>query len=331
MAAPAFSRPTAAAHPAPSLPRQAPPADRPAPSRPVAAVAAAVRQRLMPVGALMNVLAVSGAVALAVAAWVLAGLDGWQYYTTPLAVRGYNDAHRILRPSGPVGQTLGVAGAALMLVPFVYMGYKRLRRNKSGTNLKRLLEVHIFCGIVGPVLITFHTAFKFNGIVSAAYWSMVLVALSGFVGRYLYVRIPRTIRGVELSQSELDERTAALRDELQWSAGPDVLETLDRVEAEIAARPASWFSGLGDRALRHSIAGVVQALDQRAGTEVSATLRSALEERVRLQQRRHALAATKRLFDLWHVFHLPLVWVMFAIVSLHVGVSLYLGYVPFRW
>jgi cytochrome b561 len=52
---------------------------------------------------------------------------------------------------------------------------------------------------------------------------------------------------------------------------------------------------------------------------------------VRLQQRRHTLAATKRLFDLWHVFHLPLVWVMFAIVSLHVAVALYLGYVPFRW
>ena len=301
-----------------------------APSRP-AALASAVRQRLMPVGALMNVLGISGLVALGVSVWVLGSLDGWQYYTTPIGVRGYNDAHRLLRPSGPVGQTLGVAGAALMLVPFVYMGYKRLRKQKSGTNLKRLLEIHIFCGIVGPVLITFHTAFKFNGIVSAAYWSMVLVALSGFVGRYLYVRIPRTIKGVELSQSELDDRTASLRDELQWTAGADVLDTLDRLEADIAARPASWFSGLGDRALRREIADVVAQLEQRSGGAASASLKQALEERVRLQQRRHTLAATKRLFDLWHVFHLPLVWVMFAIVSLHVAVSLYLGYVPFRW
>lgn len=285
----------------------------------------------MPVGALMNVLGISGLVALGVSVWVLGSLDGWQYYTTPIGVRGYNDAHRLLRPSGPVGQTLGVAGAVLMLVPFVYMGYKRLRKQKSGTNLKRLLEIHIFCGIVGPVLITFHTAFKFNGIVSAAYWSMVLVALSGFVGRYLYVRIPRTIKGVELSQSELDDRTSSLRDELQWTAGADVLDTLDRLEADIAARPASWFSGLGDRALRREIADVVAQLEQRSGGAASASLKQALEERVRLQQRRHTLAATKRLFDLWHVLHLPLVWVMFAIVSLHVAVSLYLGYVPFRW
>ncbi|MEZ5288207.1 MAG: hypothetical protein R2712_26090 [Vicinamibacterales bacterium] len=294
-------------------------------------VLSAVRQRLMPVSALVNVLGLSGIVSLAVAVWVLVGLDGWSYYTTPFAVRGYSPVHRLLRPSGPVGQTLGVFGAVLMLVPFAYMGYKRLWRSRTGTNLKRLLEVHIFCGIVGPVLITFHTAFKFNGIVSAAYWSMALVALSGFVGRYLYVRIPRTIRGVELSQTELDDRMTALREELQWSAGPDVLEALDRLEADVDARPVSWFSGLGEGALRRSLADLASLLESRTGAGSSVELRAAVEERLRLAQRRHALAATKRLFDLWHVFHLPLVWVMFAIVSLHVGVALYLGYVPFRW
>jgi hypothetical protein len=293
-------------------------------------VPAATRVRLMPVGALMSAMGLAAMVAVAVTLWVLVGLDGWAYYTTPLAVRGYSPTHRLLRPSGPVGQTLGVAGAALMLVPFFYMAYKRLHRARSGANLKRLLEVHIFCGIVGPVLITFHTAFKFNGLVSAAYWSMVLVALSGFVGRYLYVRIPRTQRGVELSQAELDERTAGLRDELQWSAGADVLAALDRLEADIAGR-SLWFSGVGDRALRLAVAELVGTLERRSGEAVSAAISAALGERLRLQHRRSALAATRRLFDLWHVFHLPLVWVMFAIVSLHVGVSLYLGYVPFRW
>lgn len=296
-------------------------------ARPVDAVR---RPGLMPIGALMSAVGLAAIVAVAVTLWVLVGLDGWAYYTTAFAVRGYSPAHRVLRPSGPVGQTLGVAGAALMLVPFLYMAYKRLRRRRSGANLTRLLEVHIFCGIVGPVLVTFHTAFKFNGLVSAAYWSMVLVALSGFVGRYLYVRIPRTQRGVELSQGDLDERTAALRDELQWSAGADVLTALDRLEADIAGR-SLWFSSVGDRALRRAMADVVARLEQRSGVALSADVLAVLDERLRLQHRRSALAATRRLFDLWHVFHLPLVWVMFAIVSLHVGVSLYLGYVPFRW
>ncbi len=293
--------------------------------------ASRARQVLMPLGALMNVMVISGTVAIGVTAWLLVGLDGWTYYATPLNVRGYSAAHPLLRPSGPIGQTLGVAGAALMLVPFVYMIRKRFSRTRSGGNLKRWLEVHIFCGIVGPVLVTFHTAFKFNGIVSAAYWSMVLVALSGFVGRYLYVRIPRTLRGVELSQGELDERASAVREELQWTAGPGVLDALDRIEADIAASRPSWFSARGDASVRAAIAEVSDSLARTSEPTAVATVVGLFEERARLQQRRHALAATKRLFDLWHVFHLPLVWVMFAIVSLHVAVALYLGYVPFRW
>jgi len=288
------------------------------------------RQVLMPLGALVGVMTISAAVATAITVWVLVGLDGWTYYATPLNVRGYSPAHPLLRPSGPVGQTLGVLGAALMLVPFVYMARKRFSRGRGATNLKRWLEVHIFCGIVGPVVVTFHTAFKFNGIVSAAYWSMVLVALSGFVGRYLYVRIPRTIRGVELSQSELDERMSALLEDLQWTAGPGVLDAIERLDAQIVASAPRWWQVGGRRALVASIDASMAGITL-ADASVSARLQSLLTERADLQQRRHALGVTKRVFDLWHVFHLPLVWVMFAIVTLHVGVALYLGYVPFRW
>ncbi len=210
------------------------------------------------------------------------------------------------------------------------MARKRLARGKGAANLKRWLEVHIFCGIVGPVVVTFHTAFKFNGIVSAAYWSMVLVALSGFVGRYLYVRIPRTIRGVELSQGELDERMAALLEDLQWTAGPGVLDAIEQLDADIAAHAPRWWQLGSRRVLAASIHTATRAIAL-ADASVSARLTALLTERADLQQRRHALGVTKRVFELWHVFHLPLVWIMYAIVALHVAVALYLGYVPFRW
>ena len=81
-----------------------------------------------------------------------------------------------------------------------------------------------------------------------------------------------------------------------------------------------------ERALRGRLlaAGVVAA-DGGAGRARS------IVERDQLLQRLHYLKQTKQLFDLWHVFHLPLVWVMLVIVALHVAVVLYLGYVPFRW
>ncbi|MEZ4987706.1 MAG: hypothetical protein R2795_22200 [Saprospiraceae bacterium] len=67
------------------------------------------------------------------------------------------------------------------------------------------MEFHIFLCTLGPVMILFHTAFKFGGIVSISFWSMVIVVASGVIGRFIYVQIPRTIEGRELSLAELQE------------------------------------------------------------------------------------------------------------------------------
>ena len=55
-----------------------------------------------------------------------------------------------------------------MLVPFAYMARKRFKGAGGAKSLNRWLEIHLFCGVVGPVLVTLHTTFKFNGIISAA-------------------------------------------------------------------------------------------------------------------------------------------------------------------
>lgn len=215
------------------------------------------------------VLVLAGLVSAAIVIIVLGPLGGWDYYRTPLAARGYLPAHAALRPSGTVGIWLGVAGAAAMISTLPYAARKHIRLLARLGSLPRWLEFHIFFGLVGPVLVTLHTAFKFNGIVAVGYWLMAAVWASGFVGRYLYVRIPRTIRGVELSRAE--------------------------VEAEMAGA-GEW--GAASHAARHAM--LVKRLDR--------------------------LERTRRLFALWHVFHQPLVYVMFLIVGLHVAVAVYLGY-----
>ena len=274
---------------------------------------------------------------VAVTVWVLLHLHGWEYYRTPIVVRGYAPGHQDLRPSGPFGQTFGVIGAAMILVPFLYMLRKRLVRWTWAGRLKIWLEVHLFCGIVGPVIVTFHTAFKFNGIVSAAYWSMVLVALSGFVGRYLYVRIPRSIRGTELSRVELDERAEELRLDLVEAVGAGAW--LEKVKAfEAAASPQAdgrtSFAGLlfGDVALRFHLRALGREL--RTSPLVPAAqheLRRLLTDRLVILRRIAYLQKTKSAFGLWHVFHVPLVYLLLVILAVHVSVTLYMGYVPFRW
>lgn len=275
-------------------------------------------------------LVLSALVVATVTGVLLVGLDGWAYYLAPVAERGYMAQHAVLRPSGPVGQWLGMGGVLLMLAPVAYAVRKRLRR--SG-NMKAWLEVHVFCGIVGPVLVSFHTSFKFNGLVSVAYWSMVLVALSGVVGRYLYVRIPRSLRGQELTRAEIEERIRALGEDVAAARLPEaVLARLEAFERRVVPDQRdlrSWFALVsGELALRRETHQIVQ---QSQG-EPSPLYERAVEliaERATLARRTAALQKTKTLFDLWHVFHMPLVYAMFAIVGVHVAFTLYLGYVPF--
>ncbi len=273
-----------------------------------------------------------GFTASAIATFViLTRLGGWQYYQTPIAVRGYEAAHAALRPSGPIGQSLGMLGALLMLVPFLYMLRKRMRTWTWAGSMKSWLEVHLFCGILAPVLITFHTSFKFNGIVSAAYWSMVVVVLSGFVGRYLYVRIPRTLRGSEMSRAELDAHADELRRQLAATPGADRwMARLDDLERPGKQSVAGLLSAeMGLRLKLRQLRKALAASDL-GRAEGNALLRLTTE-RAFLLRRIAYLEHTKSAFALWHVFHVPFVYILLVIVCLHVGVTLYLGYIPFRW
>ena len=160
-------------------------------------------------------------------------------------------------------------GTGFVLLTLLYVIRKKIKRLSRVGTMKGWLEFHIFCGLFGPILVTLHTTLKFNGIVSVAYWSMVLVVLSGFVGRYLFVRIPKTIRGKELDRSDLEQRAAELKQQLVETAlpapilaGVEVLERetlalvsghrslLETLAAALAGAPAEMLVSAARSALR---------------------------------------------------------------------------------
>jgi hypothetical protein len=300
-----------------------------------ARAAAVGRDRVALVSRLLRSgLLLGGIVVVFLAAGILVGLGGLDYYTTAAGVRAYAPAHRLLRPSGPAGQMFGIVGTAMMLMPFAYAARKRFGWMRHMGPASAWLELHLFCGIVGPVLVTFHTSFKFNGIVSVAYWSMVLVMLSGFAGRFLYLRIPRSMRGVELTRAELDARSTALESALAGVVLPDSLRhRVARFGRDTEPGRISLFGllfgelqvGWRVRALAADLATAGTPVELRTQAVALAVERAMLVRRIAYLQR------TTRLFALWHVFHLPLVWLMLVIVTAHVAVAFYLGYVPFRW
>lgn len=266
------------------------------------------------------------------AAVVVLGMGGWRYYTAPLDVRAYTDLHPLLRPSGAVGVPLGIAGLLLMSVMHLYTLRKRFPSLAWMGPLPFWLEFHIYCGIVGPFLITLHTSFKFNGIISVAFWSMLIVVGSGFVGRYLYVHIPRSIRGRELTREELDARAAELWQELGQRPVPQqLLSRLERFEAHSVTdpeAPVGWLGLFGGELLlriRLVVLGLTSRRASRDRVLVDRVL-TLTAERAILLRRIAYLKKTRRLFDLWRVYHKPLAVLMGLIVIVHVALVAYLGY-----
>ena len=292
----------------------------------------AAKEAWLTARALTHALVIAAVFCGTVAFVLLVIFDGWEYYRAPLATRGYLPAHAVLRPSGAVGLTLGVSGVIAMLGTIPYAVRKRWKRLSKLGAMKNWLEVHIFFGVVGPVLITFHTSFKFNGLISVGYWLMMTVWASGFVGRYLYVRIPKTIRGVDLSRRDVEDRLGALRERLRSAPVAEAARHhVDAFEVPIdgdrgrAPGLIDLFFGEARERVRLFVLG----RRLRAAGIDAETLRDCIAlagERATLARRALHLQRTHRLFEAWHIFHRPLVFAMFLIVGVHVAVALYLGY-----
>jgi hypothetical protein len=86
-------------------------------------------------------------------------------------------------------------------------------------------------GTIGPMFIILHSALKLDTWVSAAFWSMVIVVVSGVLGRYLYTQVPEMASGVELEELDHERAFQAARPRL-----PVAMAEIDRELAEQRAR-----------------------------------------------------------------------------------------------
>ena len=103
------------------------------------------------------------------------------------------------RSGSLAGHVMGVVGMTLMLATEVlYSLRKRAKRVHVG-RLHDWLSVHIFMGIFGPYLVLLHSAWTYDGLAGAAMLMTIVVVISGFIGRYIYTRIPRSVDGSELA------------------------------------------------------------------------------------------------------------------------------------
>ena len=108
------------------------------------------------------------------------------------------------------GHVLGILGFLLMLMTETLYSLRKRTRSARWGRMSDWLQFHIFTGLVGPFMVFLHTSWKFNGLAGAATLLTVIVVISGFIGRYIYTRIPRTADGLELDTAIGGVQAAAI-------------------------------------------------------------------------------------------------------------------------
>jgi len=260
---------------------------------------------------------------------------GYSYYKVGIEERFFHPDHNSLKPSGVLGHGMGIVGSVFMILGVTfYMVRKRYRVFYRLGLLKHWLEFHIFLCTLGPILVLFHTSFKFGGIVAISFWSMVAVFASGVIGRFIYLQIPRTIEGRELSLNEVRGLKGDFGDSLINSLQVDEESQAIIVDA-IKVKPEIYHSNFIVRAFskyrndRNSISNVKKVLRKNNIPKSKRTeVLSLVKNEISLNRRIERLVTMQNLFKYWHVAHLPFALVMLVIMIIHVGVTIVFGY---RW
>jgi sulfur relay (sulfurtransferase) DsrC/TusE family protein len=260
---------------------------------------------------------------------------GMSYYGVSLEERVYHPDHASLKPSGTIGHGLGIIGSLFMIFGVSsYMVRKRYRFLSRLGVLKHWLEFHIFLCTLGPILVLFHTAYKFGGLVAISFWSMVAVFLSGIIGRFIYIQIPRTIEGRELSLNEVREMKTDVAGLVRNSYNLDeesytILADSIKKKVELYHKSAlvryirKYFD---DRRTIHTVKTLLRR-NKMPKAEYKKIL-SLVEDDIMLNRKIERLDTMQNLFKYWHVVHSPFALVMLIIMVIHVAVTLVFGY---RW
>ena len=264
-------------------------------------------------------------------------LAGAPYYLLPMAARVRHPWHAWLKPTGLVGQSAGVGALALFLFLWLYPLRKKFRFLAFTGSIARWLDVHIGAGLIIPILAATHAAWHFTGLIGLGYAAMMVVVLSGFVGRYLYARIPRSRSGAELGREEIEKERHVLVRYLATQTGLPA-EEVERLLAPTPIGAAGGIAGWFARMLRDDVERfrAARRLAQGARTgrdgarrdvdrRVLRLVRRMARREMALAQQVRLLDATHQVFRFWHVAHRPVAIAALVAVVVHVGVAVAMG------
>ena len=195
-------------------------------------------------------------------------------------------------PGSLIGGVLGIAGALLFVLLLAYSLARRVPWLKRRVSLRPILSFHVYGGAAGAALGILHTGHQYQsplGILLVI--SMLLVVLSGFVGRYYLAEI-----GTDLQEQRQELGVLRTRYNLIASGIASALQSSAPPSAATAA------PGVPIPSLVAGIADLEYAISRREGL-------------------RRALAR-------WVMLHIVTAIVLYSLLALHIWSGIYYG---LRW
>jgi len=262
---------------------------------------------------------------------------GWALFliiVTLLMVAGYFISHDHLYKAGDnIGYNMGLVGGLMMLTLLIYPLRKRIGFMKNWGILPKWFKWHMVFGILGPALIIFHSTFHIGSVNAAvALVCMMLVSGSGIFGRFFYTKIHNGLYGRQVSYQQLQDDLQGSDDvKSVFSFAPEIQQRLSEFRDQAMA--ASKTRRLGP--LAFIILGVrARLLSRELIRKLEDTMYADANEKKwnDVQMKRldelfyhnanfirsylttvrdlAQFSTYEKLFSLWHIFHIPLVYML---------------------
>ncbi|MBL8288699.1 MAG: hypothetical protein JNL85_12010 [Rubrivivax sp.] len=242
-------------------------------------------------------------------------------------------------PRTETGYWVGVVGGSMMLLLFAYPLRKRFAFMARLGTTRLWFVVHMVLGVFGPVIVLAHSGFHIGSLnAGVALVSMLVVALSGVAGRFIYLHVHRglggeheTLQNLQAQLGLLDDSAvgglafapqaqAAMRDLHRHVGQPQ--DRFSEHLRRLTVMPLQLMACRRD--IRAEVRRQIRRLAEAEGwppETLERRLRKALglvDEHVAAVQRVAQFAAYARALSFWHVLHVPFVVMMVVCAIVHV-------------
>jgi hypothetical protein len=227
----------------------------------------------------------------------------------------------------------------MMATLFLYPLRKHFRVLQNFGSLRGWFVAHMVLGICGAVLVLFHSTFQTQSLnATVAYWSLVIVAVSGILGRFVFTGMYVGLEGKKATLREMEAFLGKVSDEARhaFDLVPEVKRSLEEYRADtMAARAFTWGKILnflaigwqGERLIAKARRQVLPMLRREARLKNWTRGKYVAEKKVfyeLIEDYVNAIDMTARyaywenLLAWWQLAHVPLAYVLLITAIVHV-------------